>query len=212
MNILCNNKKASFRYNLIKKMEAGMVLEGWEVKSIKSGHGQISESYISIRDDEIFLINSHFKILQNSTDSDKLSSTRKRKLLLKKREIDLLKIEVKQNGSSPRCKNGSSRSEAPANRLLRGGPQHDRERDYFFEQLKAFGGAYCTSSSSLEHCASLYALQHTPQSTFRAHTLQKLTLKSHKRIFLLQRGSKLSESQCSSAELHWPYLRTHLRI
>ena len=100
MNILCNNKKASFRYNLIKKMEAGMVLDGWEVKSIKSGHGQISESYISIRDDEIFLINSHFKILQNSTDPDKLNSTRKRKLLLKKREIDLLKIEVKQNGSS----------------------------------------------------------------------------------------------------------------
>ena len=50
MNILCTNKKASFKYSLTKKIEAGIVLEGWEVKSIKLGHAQISESYISVLD------------------------------------------------------------------------------------------------------------------------------------------------------------------
>ena len=62
MNILCSNKKANFKYTLTKKIEAGVVLEGWEVKSLKSGHGQISESYITIRNQEAFLINSHLKL------------------------------------------------------------------------------------------------------------------------------------------------------
>ena len=44
MNILCSNKKATFRYAIIKKIEAGLILEGWEVKSLRAGHGQISES------------------------------------------------------------------------------------------------------------------------------------------------------------------------
>ena len=63
MNILCTNKKASFKYSLIKKIEAGIVLEGWEVKSIKLGHAQMSESYISINKDEAYLVNAHLKIL-----------------------------------------------------------------------------------------------------------------------------------------------------
>ena len=63
MNVLCNNKKSSFKYNFIKKIEAGLVLSGWEVKSLKSGNGQISESFISIKKDEIFLCNAHIKAI-----------------------------------------------------------------------------------------------------------------------------------------------------
>ncbi len=100
MNILCSNKKASFRYSLIKKMEAGLVLEGWEVKSIKSGHGQISESYVTLLNNEFFLINSHLKILPNYSNADNLDPTRKRKILLTKKEISDLKNEVKINGYS----------------------------------------------------------------------------------------------------------------
>ena len=100
MNILCSNKKASFRYSLIKKMEAGLVLEGWEVKSIKSGHGQISESYVTLLNNEFFLINSHLKILPNYSNADNLDPTRKRKILLSKKEISDLKNEVKINGYS----------------------------------------------------------------------------------------------------------------
>ncbi len=98
MNILCTNKKASFKYSLVKKIEAGLVLKGWEVKSIKLGHGQISESYISIINNEVFLINSHLKILSNNNNTEELNSKRTRKLLLSKKEIMQIKNEVKQNG------------------------------------------------------------------------------------------------------------------
>ena len=98
MNILCSNKKATFRYTLLKKLEAGLALEGWEVKSIKAGHGQISESYVSVIDKEVFLINAHLKVLPNYSNSDSLNPVRRRKLLLSKREIQQIINEVKVNG------------------------------------------------------------------------------------------------------------------
>ena len=98
MNILCSNKKATFRYTLLKKLEAGLALDGWEVKSIKAGHAQISESYVSVIDKEVYLINAHLKILPNYTNSDNLNPTRKRKLLLSKREIQQIINEIKING------------------------------------------------------------------------------------------------------------------
>ena len=70
MNVLCNNKKAGFKYAFIKKLEAGLVLSGWEVKSLKSGNGQLSESYISIKKDEVYLSNAHIKSL-NTKDARK---------------------------------------------------------------------------------------------------------------------------------------------
>lgn len=100
MNILCTNKKATFKYSLLKKFEAGLSLHGWEVKSIKSGHGQISESYITIKNNEAFLVNAHLKILSTTSDSSKINSKRARKLLLNKREIINLANEVKRNGHS----------------------------------------------------------------------------------------------------------------
>ncbi len=98
MNILCSNKKAAFRYTLIKKLEAGIALEGWEVKSLKAGHGQIGESYVSVIDREVYLVNSHLKILPNYSNSENLNPIRKRKLLLSKREIQQITNEVKING------------------------------------------------------------------------------------------------------------------
>ncbi len=98
MNILCSNKKATFKYTLVKKLEAGIALEGWEVKSIKAGHGQISESYVSVLDNEVYLINAHLKVLPNYSNSDNLNPTRKRKLLLSKREIQQIIDEIKMRG------------------------------------------------------------------------------------------------------------------
>ena len=100
MNILCTNKKATFKYVLLKKFEAGLSLYGWEVKSIKLGHAQISESYITISDNEAYLVNSHLKVLSNISEGDKLNSKRSRKLLLNRRELINLSNEVKQNGYS----------------------------------------------------------------------------------------------------------------
>ena len=98
MNILCANKKASYKYTLIKKVEAGVVLEGWEVKSLKSCHGQISESYITIRNQEAYLINSHLKVLNTTNENTKADPKRERKILLNKKQIFSLNNEVKQNG------------------------------------------------------------------------------------------------------------------
>ena len=98
MNILCSNKKATFRYTLLQKLEAGLALEGWEVKSIKAGHAQIGESYVSVVDKEVYLVNAHLKILPNYTNSDNLNPTRRRKLLLSKREIQQIINEIKING------------------------------------------------------------------------------------------------------------------
>ena len=97
MNILCSNKKATFRYAIIKKIEAGLILEGWEVKSLRAGHGQISESYVSIKNNHAFLINSNLKVLPNFSDSDNLDPTRLRQLLLNKNELNQIKNEIKLN-------------------------------------------------------------------------------------------------------------------
>ena len=97
MNILCSNKKATFRYAIIKKIEAGLILEGWEVKSLRAGHGQISESYVSIKNNHAFLINSNLKVLPNFSDGDNLDPTRLRQLLLNKNELNQIKNEIKLN-------------------------------------------------------------------------------------------------------------------
>ena len=98
MNVLCNNKKSSFKYSFIKKIEAGLVLSGWEVKSLKDGNGQISESYISITKDEIFLCNAHIKIVNIKNNSSNQNPTSRRKLLLNRKEINMLQGQVSQKG------------------------------------------------------------------------------------------------------------------
>ena len=98
MNVLCNNKKSSFKYSFIEKIEAGLVLSGWEVKSLKDGNGQISESYISITKDEIFMCNAHIKIVNMKNNSSNQDPTCRRKLLLNRKEINMLKGQVSQKG------------------------------------------------------------------------------------------------------------------
>ncbi len=98
MNVLCNNKKSAFKYSFLKKIEAGLVLSGWEVKSLKSGNGQISESYISIKKDEIFLCNAHIKAINQKDGLSSQNPTVNRKLLLNRKEINMLKGEVSQKG------------------------------------------------------------------------------------------------------------------
>ena len=98
MNVLCNNKKSSFKYSFVKKIEAGLVLSGWEVKSLKDGNGQISESYISIKKGEIFLCNAHIKTINSKDGISIQNPTNKRKLLLNRKEINMLSGQVSQKG------------------------------------------------------------------------------------------------------------------
>jgi len=131
MNVLCSNKKAGFKYAFIKKLEAGLVLAGWEVKSLKSGNGQLSESYISINKDEVFLTNAHIKTLSTKNQMSLQEPTAKRKLLLNRKEINMLQGQVSQKGLAIvplkiYSKNGIIKIEIA---LSKGKKLHDKRED-----------------------------------------------------------------------------------
>ena len=131
MNVLCSNKKAGFKYAFIKKLEAGLVLAGWEVKSLKSGNGQLSESYISIKKDEVFLTNAHIKTLSTKNQMSLQEPTAKRKLLLNRKEINMLQGQVSQKGLAIvplkiYSKNGIIKIEIA---LSKGKKLHDKRED-----------------------------------------------------------------------------------
>jgi SsrA-binding protein len=97
MKILVKNRKATFNYDILDKLEAGIKLVGTEVKSVKQGNMQISESFVQIKNGEIFLIGSHIET--NKTNSYwQHQPTRTRKLLLHKKEINKLTSQVKTKG------------------------------------------------------------------------------------------------------------------
>jgi SsrA-binding protein len=91
------NRQASHDYHLLDRFEAGAVLEGSEVKSILAGRVQLKDSYVAVRDGEVWLLNAHISPYEfsNRENHDPL---RPRKLLLKRREIDRLEKDTSQKG------------------------------------------------------------------------------------------------------------------
>lgn len=92
------NRKALFDYYIEEKIEAGMVLQGWEVKSIREGRAQIKEAHIIIRNGELFLLNAHITPLKTASTHEKADPTRLRKLLMHSREIDKFTGKVERAG------------------------------------------------------------------------------------------------------------------
>lgn len=84
---LIQNKKARFDYTIEDKYEAGLVLQGWEVKSIREGRAQITEAHIFVREGELFLLNAQVVPLSTASTHEKPQPTRTRKLLMHKKEI-----------------------------------------------------------------------------------------------------------------------------
>ncbi|GGI16817.1 ssrA-binding protein [Oxalicibacterium faecigallinarum] len=95
---IVDNKKALHDYHIIDRYEAGMVLEGWEVKAIRQGRVQLKEAYVIARDNEIFLFGAHVSSLTSTSSFSHPEARRTRKLLLHAREIDKLVGKVKQAG------------------------------------------------------------------------------------------------------------------
>lgn len=91
------NKKAFHDYEVLEKFEAGIVLFGDEVKSIKSGQVNLKGSFVDISNEEAFINNAHISPYKQSSRKD-LSPTRKRKLILHKREIFKIDQVVSQKG------------------------------------------------------------------------------------------------------------------
>ena len=96
MKIVATNKKAYFDYFVLETFEAGIVLEGCEVKSIRGGHVSLNDSYVSIsHQNEVFIKNMYIKTYEKSS-SFTADEKRVRKLLLSKREIEKLSRGVKE--------------------------------------------------------------------------------------------------------------------
>ena len=95
---IIENKKAKFDYFIEEKIEAGISLKGWEVKSLRSNRGNIKESYALVKNNEVFIIGSHISPLPNVRTNEDIDPTRTRKLLLKAKEISKISGLVTQKG------------------------------------------------------------------------------------------------------------------
>ncbi len=94
--ISVKNRKSSFEFELLDEFECGIVLVGSEVKSIRNGNVSITEAYCYVNNNEVFIKSMHIQELKNSAVQHE--PTRERKLLLTKKEISKISIQLKNNG------------------------------------------------------------------------------------------------------------------
>ena len=96
--VLADNRKARFNYAIDRKVEAGLVLTGTEIKSVRAGRTNLSDGYAKVDRGQIYLRNVHIAPWQNAVGFEEQDPTRPRKLLLHKGEIGLLASEAQQQG------------------------------------------------------------------------------------------------------------------
>ena len=89
-NQIADNRRARFEYHIEEEYEAGLVLEGWEVKSMRQGRAQLKESHVAPVNGELYLIGAHISPPATASTHIQPDPRRRRKLLLSKREIDTL--------------------------------------------------------------------------------------------------------------------------
>ncbi|NGP54534.1 SsrA-binding protein SmpB [Thioalkalivibrio sp. XN8] len=136
------NKKARHDYFIEESQEAGLVLEGWEVKSLRAGRAQVSEAYVVVRGGEIWLVGANITPLTSASTHVHADAGRSRKLLLQRREIDRLIGAVERAGYTMvplklYWKKGRAKLEIG---LAKGKKQHDKrhaERDRDWQRQKA---------------------------------------------------------------------------
>lgn len=92
-----NNRKARYNYEIFETIECGIALTGTEIKSIRSGKANIKDSYATVKNDEVFLINMHISSYENGNVFNH-EETRTRKLLLHKKEIFKLRDKTSLEG------------------------------------------------------------------------------------------------------------------
>ena len=95
---IAENKKALFNYHIEDRFEAGMVLEGWEVKALRAGKVQLTDGYIVIREGELYLIGCRINPLISASTHVRADTARTKKLLMHKDEIERLIGKVDQRG------------------------------------------------------------------------------------------------------------------
>ena len=140
---IVDNRKASHDYFIEERYEAGIALEGWEVKAIRAGRAQIGDAYVMVRGAELYLIGSHVSPLPTVSTHFIPDPTRTRKLLMRAEEIRRLIGKVEQRGYSliPLNLHYSKGRIKLDVALARGKLQHDkradvREKDWKREQQR----------------------------------------------------------------------------
>jgi SsrA-binding protein len=128
---IVHNRKAGHDYFIEERYEAGIALDGWEVKSIRAGRAQIADGYVIVKSDELFLIGAHISPLPTVSTHFIPDPTRSRKLLLHAEEIRRLIGKVEQRGYTLvpldlHYKKGRIKLEVG---LARGKLQHDKRAD-----------------------------------------------------------------------------------
>lgn len=97
MNIVCQNRKAYHDYNIEETLEAGIVLLGTEVKSLREGKANLKDSYVIVKDSKVFLLNCHISPYSHGNIMNH-EPLRTRKLLLHLKEIERLRGKIAQKG------------------------------------------------------------------------------------------------------------------
>jgi SsrA-binding protein len=95
---IARNRKARFDYFIEEHFEAGLALQGWEVKSLRAGKAQLSEAYVTLRNGEGVLLGSHITPLASASTHVQADPSRTRKLLLHRRELDRLTGLIERRG------------------------------------------------------------------------------------------------------------------
>ncbi len=95
---IAENRRARFDYHIEERFEAGIVLEGWEIKAIRAGQVQLTDGYVMIRDGELFLIGCRINALRSASTHVHPEADRTKKLLMHKAEIRRLIGKVEQRG------------------------------------------------------------------------------------------------------------------
>ena len=97
-NTIAVNRRARHDYFIEDRFEAGLALEGWEVKSLRAGNAQLTEAYVNLRKGEAWLVGAHFAPLRSTSTHVTANATRDRKLLLHRHELDRLTGAVERKG------------------------------------------------------------------------------------------------------------------
>ena len=125
---IASNRKALHDYSILEHLEAGIVLEGWELKSIRAGQVQLKDSYVVFKDGEAWMINVHISALKTVCTHKAVNPERSRKLLLHRKELAKLQRSVQQMGNTlvPLNLHWRKNRVKVEIALMRGKKQHDK--------------------------------------------------------------------------------------
>lgn len=127
-NTIALNRKARFDFQVEEDFETGIALEGWEAKSLRAGRANLKESYVIVKDNQLYLLGAHIAPLPSASTHVNPDPTRTRKLLMHRKEIDRLAGMVQRQGYtlvplSLYWKNGRAKLKIA---LAKGKKKHDK--------------------------------------------------------------------------------------